>query len=186
MPQNECKRLRPDHQLPDDGGVEGPGLLSCWDDLLSRQEEAVGAGVPELHAGGEEDAGLAMGPVSGAPASNVEHAGNATNLVGLAVHSLQGSLASDSDLQHFVVILREGVGVTPGQQHQLAVAVDAVVEDPVLLPGHDVVADVDILHLRPGLRAVVGVAALVVGAPALVPVVAVVPVGVSSLSRSVW
>ena len=98
---------------------------------------------------------------------------------------VEGVCAPLSQLEHGLIVVREGVGVAPGQQHQLAVAVDAVVEDPVLLSGHQVVAHVDSLHLRPGGGTVVGVAAPVVGAPALVPVVAVVPVGVSSLPRSV-
>ena len=36
--------------------------------------------VPELHAGGEPNAHLPMGPVSGASTGNVEHAGDTANL----------------------------------------------------------------------------------------------------------
>ena len=35
--------------------------------------------------------------------------------------------------EHLLVVIRQVIGVTPGQQDQLAVAVDAVVEDPVTL-----------------------------------------------------
>ena len=37
--------------------------------------------VPELHAGGEANAHLPMGPVSGASTSNVQHAGDTANLI---------------------------------------------------------------------------------------------------------
>ena len=37
-------------------------------------------GVPELHAGGEPDAHLAVRPVRGAPAGDVQHARDTTNL----------------------------------------------------------------------------------------------------------
>ena len=37
--------------------------------------------VPQLHAGGEANAHLPMGPVSGAPTGNVQHAGDAANLI---------------------------------------------------------------------------------------------------------
>ena len=96
---------------------------------------------------------------------------------------VEGVCAPLGQLEHGLIVVREGVGVAPGQQHQLAVAVDAVVEDPVLLPGHDVAADVDILHLRPGKGAVVSVTAPVIGAATLVPVMTIVPIGVNSLSR---
>ena len=39
------------------------------------------SGVPELHAGGEANAHLPMGPVSGAATGNVQHAGNTANLI---------------------------------------------------------------------------------------------------------
>ena len=45
---------------------------------------------------------------------------------------VEGVCAPLGQLEHGLVVVREGVGVSPGQQHQLAVAVDAVVEDPVL------------------------------------------------------
>ena len=35
--------------------------------------------------------------------------------------------------EHLLVVIRQVIGVAPGQQDQLAVAVDAVVEDPVTL-----------------------------------------------------
>ena len=176
------RELGPDHQLPDDRGVEGPGLLGCGDDLFSWEEEAVRPGVPELHAGGEEDAGHAVSPVHSAAAGHVQEAGDTPDIVRLAMDSLQLRLTTDSDLQHLVVVVRVSAGVAPGEEDQLTVAVDIVEEDPVPLPGHDVVADVDILDLGPGGGAVVGVAAPVIGAPALVPVMAVIPVGVHSLS----
>lgn len=37
--------------------------------------------VPELHAGGEANAHLPMGPVSGAATGNVQHAWNTANLI---------------------------------------------------------------------------------------------------------
>ena len=37
--------------------------------------------VPELHAGGEANAHLPMGPVSGAATGNVQHAGDTANLI---------------------------------------------------------------------------------------------------------
>ena len=76
--------------------MEGPGLLSCGDDLVSWQQEAekllenlppcalllpMESCVPELHAGGEANAHLPMGPVSGASTSNVQHAGDTANLI---------------------------------------------------------------------------------------------------------
>ena len=35
--------------------------------------------------------------------------------------------------EHFLVVIRQIIGVAPGQQDQLAIAVDAIVEDPVTL-----------------------------------------------------
>ena len=35
--------------------------------------------------------------------------------------------------EHLLVVIRQVIGVAPGQENQLAVAVDAVVEDPVTL-----------------------------------------------------
>ena len=35
--------------------------------------------------------------------------------------------------EHLLVVIRQVIGVAPGQEDQLAVAVDAVVEDPVTL-----------------------------------------------------
>ena len=78
--------------------MEGPSLLSCGDDLISRQKEAesypmsdilqinnqhlpMESSVPQLHAGGEANAHLPMGPVCGAPTGNVQHAGDTSNLV---------------------------------------------------------------------------------------------------------
>ena len=80
--------------------MKGPGLLSCWDDLVSWQQEAarkftfvrlspafdlilipMESSVPQLHAGGEPNAHLPMGPVSRAPTGNVQHAGDAANLI---------------------------------------------------------------------------------------------------------
>ena len=128
--------------------MEGKGLLRRRNDLLRRQEEAVEAGVPQLHADRHEDAGHTMSPVDGAAAGRVEEAGDAAHVVRLAVDSLQCSLAPDCDLQHLVVVARLLVRVSPGEQHQLAVAVDVVEEDPVSLPLHHVAE----LHLDdPGL-----------------------------------
>ena len=76
---------------------------------------------------------------------------------------------------HLVKVVRGLVLESPGQQDQLTVAVDRVVEHKLVLPGektevrtwcsrslppgHDVVPDVDVLNLRPGSRSVVGVGA---------------------------
>ena len=35
--------------------------------------------------------------------------------------------------EHLLVVIRQIIGVAPGQQDQLAIAVDAIVEDPVTL-----------------------------------------------------
>ena len=42
--------------------------------------------VPQLHAGGEANTHLPMGPVSGASTGNVQHAGDAANLLIENVH----------------------------------------------------------------------------------------------------
>ena len=70
-----------------------PSLLGGGDDLVGGQEEAVEAGVAQLHAGvrchhrdegplpgGEGNGRLAMGPVRRAPAGDVEEAGDAPRL----------------------------------------------------------------------------------------------------------
>merc|ERR1712227_1195407 len=121
-------QLRCIHQLPDHCSVEGPGFLSCGDDLLRGEQEAVGPGVPQLYGGRKINADLSVGPVNGAPASDVEKTGNAADVVSFTMDGLQGSLATNCDLQQLVVVVRRGTGVSPGQQDQLAVAVEAVVE----------------------------------------------------------
>ena len=35
--------------------------------------------------------------------------------------------------EHLLIVIRQVIGVAPGQENQLAVAVDTVVEDPVTL-----------------------------------------------------
>ena len=81
--------------------MEGPHLLAGGDDLLGRQQEAVVARVAELHAVAAGivmtvntvmpssspcshspvgDPELAQGPVDGAAAGRVEHAGDAAHL----------------------------------------------------------------------------------------------------------
>ena len=89
--------------------MEGPGLLRRGDDLLRGKQEPeqhmicnvgsilehpvlyvvlpVEPGVPELHAGGEPDAHLAVRPVRGAPAGDVQQARDTTNLYSTVQYS---------------------------------------------------------------------------------------------------
>ena len=73
-------QIKLDHQISDDSLMEGPGLLSSGDDLFWGKKEAINSSISKLHAGGEEDTNLSMSPVCRAATSNVQHAGNATNL----------------------------------------------------------------------------------------------------------
>ena len=97
------------------------------------------------------------------------------------MNSSESFRALECHLQHLLVVGGQVVGVPPGEQDQLAVTVDGVVEHNLPLSGGNEVPDVDVLNLRPGLGSVVGVAALVVGRSSFVPVEAPVSVGIDSL-----
>ena len=85
--------------------------------------------------------------------------------------------------QKLLVVIRQSVGVAPWQQDKLAVAVDAVVEDPVPLSLHDVVAHMNSLNLRPGLRSMVSVTASIIGGTSFIPVESIVSIGISTLRQ---
>ena len=158
----------------------------------------VDASISQLHAGGEEYLQFSMSPVSGAATSNVQHTGNTSSLVNqnyatwscehtylihFAMDSLKSITTLLSESEEFLVVIRESVGPAPGEQDQLTVAVDAVVEDPVSLPLQQVVSHMDSLNLRPGLRSMICVTALVIGGTSLIPVESIISVGISSLRK---
>ena len=95
--------------------------------------------------------------------------------------SRQGIRALAGQGVQLVIVVRHGQAVAPGQEDELAVAVERVVKDPLPLLGEDEVPHVDVLRLGEGLGTVVGVGALVVRGAALVPVEAPVTVGVHAL-----
>ena len=92
--------------------------------------------------------------------------------------------AQHGGVVHLLVVLRRLVGEAPGQQDQLTVAVDGVVEDELVLARQHIVPDVHVLNLGEGLGTVVGVGALVVGGTALIEVESPVPVGINSLQKN--
>ena len=97
------------------------------------------------------------------------------------MNSGQSIRALHGQFIHRVIVTRLGRGVAPGQEDELAVAVERVVKDPLPLLGEDEVPHVDVLRLGEGLWTVVGVGALVVRGAALVPVEAPVTVGIHAL-----
>merc|ERR1719342_1651577 len=168
--------------LFEDGHGECPDLLAGGDDLLWGQQESMLAFVSEFHANGEFDAGFTKGPVDGAPTRRVKDAGNAASLVLFAVHSSQSFRSNHRHTQHVFIILVQLSRVAPGKQDHLAVAVDAVVEDQLVLLRGDEVSDISVLNLGPCCWSVVHVAAFVMGGAALVPMEAIVSVGIHALA----
>merc|ERR1719234_459074 len=168
-------------QLPDDSDVERPGLLRGFDNLVSRKEEAVQAGVSQLHAGGEVDA-VAVSPVRGAAAGDVQHARDAPSLIVLAMDGSQGSRAFHSQGIHVVVVVGSFILESPRKKDELAVAVNRVVENKLVLPGNKEVTDIDIFNLRECRWSVVSVGAPVIGGAALVPVESPVAVCIHTLA----
>merc|ERR1719234_820882 len=168
-------------QLPDDSDVERPGLLRGFYNLVSRKEEAVQAGVSQLHAGGEVDT-VAVGPVRGAAAGDVQHARDAPGLIVLPMDGSQGSGAFHSQGIHVVVVVRSFILESPRKKDELAVAVNRVVENKLVLPGNKEVTDIDIFNLRECRWSVVSVGAPVVGGAALVPVESPVAVCIHTLA----
>ena len=83
--------------FPGHGEMEGPDLLSSGDDLFRREEEAVSAGVSELHPIAVGDTQLSQSPVQRAPTGNIEHAGNTANLVRLLMNSIESIISSFSN-----------------------------------------------------------------------------------------
>lgn len=55
------------------------------------------------------------------------------HLISLAMDTGEGIRSLLGQSEHLLVVIRQVIGVAPGQEDQLAVAVDAVVEDPVTL-----------------------------------------------------
>ena len=127
--------------------MESPDLFSRGHNLLRRQDEAIPPCVPQLHAYRELDVVHPLGPVQTALAGHVQHAGNATNLVGLAVGIEQGlgtcnrkyltlhmepgkrNLTFGRYSVHPVVVIWPRATPPPGQEDELRVAVDVVVHD---------------------------------------------------------
>ena len=101
-------------------------------------------------------------------------------LVCFLVHSIESIVASLGDPVEVVHVIRLIVTPAPGQEDELAVAVDVVVElDCVLVCGQEL-SQVLGLDLREGLSAHVGVCAGIVRAAPGSPLISEVPVGVSS------
>ena len=55
------------------------------------------------------------------------------HLISLAMDSSEGIRSLLGQSEHLLVVIRQVIGVAPGQEDKLAVAVDAVIEDPVTL-----------------------------------------------------
>ena len=96
------------------------------------------------------------------------------------MHSIERIVASLGDPVEIVHIVRLIITPAPGQEDELTVAVDVVVElDCILVCGQEL-SHVLGLDLREGLCTHVGVGAGIVRAASSAPVITKVPVGVSS------
>merc|ERR1719384_1540596 len=108
--------------------VEGPGLLRVGDYLAGRQQEPVTPGVPQLDTVHIRDAGHAEGPVERGAGGCVEHAGDAAGLVILPVHREQSLVTAVSQGGQGIVTWCRGLRVSPGEEDELAVGVQGLVE----------------------------------------------------------
>merc|ERR1712203_825438 len=169
------------NKLSDDRNVESPGLLRGWNDLISREKEPVEPGVSQLHAGGEVDA-IAVSPVCRAATCDVQHAGDAAGLVVLPMDGSQSFRTFHGKRVHGVVVIGGFLLESPREKNQLAVAVNRVVEDKLVLPCKEVVPNVDIFNLGEGFWSVIRVGALVIRGAALVPVETPVAVCIDTLT----
>ena len=82
-----------------------------------------------------------------------------------------------------LIIIREIICVAPWKQNQLAVTVDAVIEDPITSPIEKVVAHMNSLNLWPGFRTMISVTAFVIGRSSFIPMEPIVSVGIYSLNK---
>merc|ERR1712200_56805 len=70
--------------------------------------------ISQLHAGGELDTGLSVGPVSRATAGDVQHTGDTASIISFAMHSGESIRAVERQLQHLLVVVGQSVGESPG------------------------------------------------------------------------
>lgn len=104
-----CVRLFIAQNLVGHGQVEGPDLLAIGNDLVWRQEEAVGAGVSQLHANTVGYSATTVGrfllsPVNGSTRGLVDGLGDASDGVVFAMDGKEGLVGlvsrQTSDLDH--------------------------------------------------------------------------------------
>merc|ERR1712156_597178 len=146
-----------DHLL---GGnlVERPSLLCGGNNLLWRQDEPVQTRVPQLNAVDIRDVGNPKGPVKGGTSCSVQDAGDAASLVVLPMNG-KDSVVSRSWCRC----------VAPWEEDELTVAVESLVEDYSVLPSAHKVADIAILNLREGFRAIICLGAAIARGSSLGP-----------------
>ena len=93
--------------------MECPDLLSCRNDLFRWKEEAVSSSVSQLHRVAVGNTQLSQCPVKRASTGNIEHAGNAANLVCLLVNSIESIVTSLCNSKNIDDVVLWAVGTSP-------------------------------------------------------------------------
>merc|ERR1711936_798163 len=153
-----------------------------WDHLLGRQDEPVQTGVSQLNAVDIRDMGNPKGPVKGGAGRSVEDTGDAASLVVLPMNGKESVVSSVCQVIHCVVSRSWCRCVAPWEEDELTVAVESLVEDYSVLSSTHKVADIAILNLREGFRAIICLGAAIARGSSLGPVEVPVPVGISPLA----
>ena len=103
-------------------------------------------------------------------------------LIEFSVDCSEGIRSLHEESVELVIVVGMGIGVSPRNKDQLAVAVDWIVEDNILL-GQQEISHIHIFNFGEGRRSMVGITTLVVGSPSFVEVESPVSVSIYSLEK---
>ena len=107
-----------------------------------------------------------------------------TYLISFAMNGCESIGPLHEEIVHLIIIIWNIISIPPGEQDHLTVAMDRVVEDPISSSWVQNVTDIHVLRFREWYRSVVGVTAIVMGAPTFVPVESPVSVSINSLHNT--